>query len=86
MPDNNNLEYIIRQARLFHSIEDFIKLTNQPEYVSGEYGYNIPMEYDIILGIYHEVNQDLRNKDDLSLRSSMIYDRKHSHGKKKTKN
>ena len=74
-------EYILRQAQLFHSIEEFIKDTNN-ENSEYDYGFNIPLQYDIVLAIYHEVNQDMRDKDDLSIRSHMIYNRG-SHGKKK---
>jgi len=74
------IEYINRQAQLFHSIEEFIKDTNNPM-SENDYGYNIPMQYDIILGIYHEVNNDLRNKSDLTLRSHMIYNKRHKHKK-----
>lgn len=79
----NNNEYIHRQASLFHSIEAFIQDTkDHPE----EYGFNIPLQYDIIIAIYHEVNQDLRNTDDLKLHNDLCYSRmNHKHGKKKTK-
>lgn len=70
-------EYIIRQARLFHQIETFIK--ESPENNDSEYGYNIPMQYDIIMSIYHEVNQDLRDRDDLKLQSDLCYSRMHIH-------
>jgi len=72
---------ILRQARLFHSIEEFIKDTNNDSF---EYGFNIPIEYDVMLAIYHEVNNDLRSKITLSLRSHMIYDRDIHDKKKKT--
>ena len=78
MPDN--IEYIIRQAQLFHQIEDFIKSVENGE---NDYGFNIPLEMDIILSIYHEVNNDMRNKSDLKLKSDLIYSRTSHHHKNK---
>ena len=69
MANNNNI--IKRQAALFHQIEQFIRTSEENN--SEEYGYNIPMEYDIIMAIYHEVNTDLRNTSDLKLRNDLIY-------------
>ena len=70
-------EVIIRQASIFDEIEEFIRSEQHEQ----EYGYNIPMEYDIIISIYHEVNEDLR-RGGLILQNDLIYTtRKRKHGK-----
>jgi len=76
MTEINNI--ISRQAGIFNEIEEFIKSGQHLD----DYGYNIPMEYDIILGIYHEVNEDLR-RGGLVMQNDLIYTprRKRKYGK-----
>ena len=67
-----------RQAIIFHQIEEVINNSEE------NYGFNIPVRYDIILGIYREVNEDLR-KGGLQYHSDMIYNKpkflRRKHGK-----
>ena len=62
---------VLRQLKIYNVIEDFVKNTD----LCAEYGFNIPMEYDIILGIYHEVNKDLRSNS-IRYKDDLIYNKR----------
>ena len=62
-----NTATIRRQAALFNEVRQF--LHNDFE---KEFGYNIPMEYDIILSIYTQVSEDLR-KPSIRYQSDLIW-------------